>query len=256
MTNASGQEYERYVSAILREIVDGFESPYREQQALTNAVVILRGAVCFHCEAYGRQEPVGLYGSSRMGRASALEEGETSERESDWEGFVVRSSPADLYSLIYGVPVPSPRPSWTSDIESRAAIDLVELVSDSPTVRDDLNESRALLDDIRCLVEKGDLRGARTLVESAEANGPAGDDLEGWSRALAPPTITRTQARSTRSVRSNASWLREQSHRFPGQWVALRDGVLLGSSASRVVLQDALRGRQDLVGALFVRMPG
>jgi len=53
----------------------------------------------------------------------------------------------------------------------------------------------------------------------------------------------------------NFEWLDEHSHEYPGQWVAIRNGVLLGHCLDRLVLRKQLQKENKLEGTLFHKMP-
>jgi len=51
---------------------------------------------------------------------------------------------------------------------------------------------------------------------------------------------------------ASARWLHENAHAYRGTWVALADGVLLGSDASRIALHRRLEQEGRLASATFV----
>lgn len=52
--------------------------------------------------------------------------------------------------------------------------------------------------------------------------------------------------------KTNAKWLEEHSREYTGNWIALREGQLLGSDPSRVELTRRLRTQKQLAGAFLV----
>lgn len=47
-------------------------------------------------------------------------------------------------------------------------------------------------------------------------------------------------------------WLAQRSQEYAGQWVALRDGEVLGSDVSRAALEHRLEESAGLEGAIFL----
>lgn len=103
------------------------------------------------------------------------------------------------------------------------------------------------------LVTAGHIAEARQLVSLLLQATPSGS-LANWSKVLAPPSAHADTSATGPSFTSNAAWLRANAGAYSGQWVALRDGTLLGADESRVRLQRALEARSDLAGATFVRL--
>ena len=52
----------------------------------------------------------------------------------------------------------------------------------------------------------------------------------------------------------NFSWIKENSMKYKGQWIALKDGFLLGSHESRVTLHQALKQNGLLKGSLLFKV--
>jgi hypothetical protein len=59
-------------------------------------------------------------------------------------------------------------------------------------------------------------------------------------RVLAPPKVLEVKRPAKPGLNANTKWLRDNSSRYANQWVALRNGELLGTGQSR----------QDLVAQL------
>jgi hypothetical protein len=80
-----------------------------------------------------------------------------------------------------------------------------------------------------------------------------------WQRLLEPPCpIGRQPAKAdgAAAFKRNRDWLlaHRDDREHLGKWVALKDGVLLGSDSDRRVLHRALDAEGLLQGALFVRV--
>jgi hypothetical protein len=78
---------------------------------------------------------------------------------------------------------------------------------------------------------------------SATALDLFGDDTEvqRFARILAGPTRAASMAAADTSNRNNREWLKTHAGEYTGQWVALRDGHLIGTA-------DSLRELTEKVG--------
>jgi len=55
---------------------------------------------------------------------------------------------------------------------------------------------------------------------------------------------------------ANVAWLRHHSRPYYGQWIALREGVLLGANESRSTLRQQLKDSGIYQGAVFIKFGG
>jgi hypothetical protein len=86
---------------------------------------------------------------------------------------------------------------------------------------------------IRDHVEKGQVLGARRLLEVALDQGLSSPDLELWQRTLALPRVTKGKASPTPTDRSREfKWLENEAHAYRGQWVAVEGDRLLAAADS------------------------
>jgi len=53
---------------------------------------------------------------------------------------------------------------------------------------------------------------------------------------------------------ANVAWLRHLSRPYYGQWIALREGVLLGANESRSILRQQLKDSGTYQGAVFIKV--
>jgi hypothetical protein len=91
---------------------------------------------------------------------------------------------------------------------------------------------------IRLALEAGASLAARDL--SATALDLFGDDREvqRFARILAAPTRVASMAAADPSNQNNREWLKTHGGEYTGQWVALRDGHLIGTANSLRELTD------------------
>lgn len=81
---------------------------------------------------------------------------------------------------------------------------------------------------------------ARQLAHHGHRLYPRHEELAKMAQVLAPPRVVRTSLPPDPSVRSNLEWLRAHAAEYRGQWVALKDGVLLASAPTARQLKDQL----------------
>jgi hypothetical protein len=114
-------------------------------------------------------------------------------------------------------------------------------------------EEDALIAPIRTLLEADRITEARQLVELLLKASPS-LQLEQWAQMLAPPVAHSGEQETGTGSSSARQWLRQHAKEYAGQWVALREGALLGANTSRVALHQSLQRSGALEGALFVRL--
>ncbi len=107
-------------------------------------------------------------------------------------------------------------------------------------------------DHIRNLVEKGRVPEARNVLPVVRYKGS--ERLNHWKKVLALPKATVKKSATGNDNRKNALWFRENAHKYKGKWIALKDGVLLGSHKSRIELHQNLKQAGNLSGSLFSKI--
>lgn len=91
---------------------------------------------------------------------------------------------------------------------------------------------------------------AAHLAQRGRERFPAQTDLQYWAQVLAPPQVVSQtpvaeetgQARET-GQQASAQWFKTQADRYQGQWVAVQDGQLLATAATRQAVVDQLKQR-------------
>jgi len=91
---------------------------------------------------------------------------------------------------------------------------------------------------------------ARNLATQGTARYPDDPELEKYARVLAPPRMLPNSPRSNSGLRANRDWLMANGAKYRGQWVALRQGELLGVGDSLHALINEV-GSTD--GILFTK---
>ncbi|MCP4104715.1 MAG: hypothetical protein GY749_04130 [Desulfobacteraceae bacterium] len=107
-------------------------------------------------------------------------------------------------------------------------------------------------DHIRNLVEKGRVQEARSVLPVVRCRGS--ERLKHWKKVLALPKARVTKSTTSGDKIKNALWFRENAHKYKGKWIALKDGVLLGSHKSRIELHQNLKQAGNLSGSLFSKI--
>lgn len=96
-------------------------------------------------------------------------------------------------------------------------------------------------EEIRSLLESGQVSAARRLIEVALREGEITPALEKWRQALAPPRFLGSKPGPSGPDRSQvARWLAEHAQDYQGRWVAIEGDRLLASSESLKDLQVRL----------------
>jgi len=115
-------------------------------------------------------------------------------------------------------------------------------------------EARPAADFLRAVqlaLSAGAHMAARNLAAQGAQRFPDHSKLEKFASILAPPRVLRVPARPNAGVRANRDWLMTHGAQHHGQWVALREGQLLGvgDSLDSVITQV---GGTD--GVLFTKV--
>jgi hypothetical protein len=105
---------------------------------------------------------------------------------------------------------------------------------------------------IRNVVEEGDVAEARKVI--SEVPSGLSKPLDKWRRILSEPKGQQEGVASGGCMKPNLAWLRGNSMQYRGQWVALKDGSLLGNNQSRLTLRSDLKESNQLKGAMFFRI--
>ena len=93
---------------------------------------------------------------------------------------------------------------------------------------------------IQLALAAGAHMAARNLAAQGATRYPDNVDLEKYARVLAPPRVLRSDAPPQPGLRANRDWLMTHGSQYRGQWVALRQGQLLGVADSLVALKKLI----------------
>jgi len=114
-------------------------------------------------------------------------------------------------------------------------------------------------EELRRLVEAGRVEDARLRLGEAIAAGATASELGGWPAVLLSHLLPERKAVTRPGTGrgdfvANMKWLEQHREEYRGEWVAMRDGVLVGSDRSRAVLAERLDRASLLDGTLFVQV--
>jgi hypothetical protein len=98
------------------------------------------------------------------------------------------------------------------------------------------------------------LTDARRLVAIGLQDYPESEVLKRYEHALAPPKLI-SRAPATQNYSKSMRWLSAHSHEHVGHWLALQDGVLLGTAQSREALDAQLGALIQQDDVLVTRIP-
>lgn len=129
-------------------------------------------------------------------------------------------------------------------------VPFMEEESSSPMI-----ESEELfVEQIKILVENGRISEARNMLATIAPG--VSPRLDNWRNVLAKPTVKVGETATGGTPKDDFLWLQKHFSEYKGQWVALKQGILLGSNKSRLELHRSLQQAGKLAGAMFVRIDG
>ncbi|UCH96032.1 MAG: hypothetical protein JSV88_04060 [Candidatus Aminicenantes bacterium] len=122
---------------------------------------------------------------------------------------------------------------------------LAELEGDAPW--------KKISEHVKKLVEEGQIEDAREVLSTIQPG--ISTELDNWQRALANPKAKlEKSAEGGESIKEDALWLQDNSDKYKGNWIALKNGILLGAHESRIELRRSLKHTGKLAGAMFFRI--
>ena len=71
---------------------------------------------------------------------------------------------------------------------------------------------------------------AAHLAEKGLQMFPQHDGVRRLSRVLAPPEVRKVPSSPVKGLSDSKLWIRENAHKYRGQWIAVREGRLLGAA--------------------------
>ncbi|MDM8548947.1 hypothetical protein QUF72_02670 [Desulfobacterales bacterium HSG2] len=105
---------------------------------------------------------------------------------------------------------------------------------------------------IKMLIETSRVSEARRIV-SAIRHGVSAE-LDYWKKVLAEPVVRVGKASADGDHGKDMLWIENNADKYKGKWIALKNGVLLGSHESHAELHQTLKKSGRLTGTLFFRV--
>jgi hypothetical protein len=93
----------------------------------------------------------------------------------------------------------------------------------------------------------GAFLGARRLSQDGADRYPAHAELQRYARVLAPPRVIARNLPPRPDLRANHDWMKREADAYRGQWIALRNGELLGTASSFDALADQFPDPRDIL---------
>ncbi|CAE6703385.1 DUF5678 domain-containing protein [Nitrospira defluvii] len=106
---------------------------------------------------------------------------------------------------------------------------------------------------IRQALEAEQLSYARSLLAAIPLNLASTEQVEGLRKVLAPPTVTRTQVHDVDRTQE-FMWLKTESHKYRGQWVAIEGDRLVANSHNLRELREILSNLKPTPSVLIHRV--
>jgi Family of unknown function (DUF5678) len=130
------------------------------------------------------------------------------------------------------------------------ALKLPESMQDARYARSDVPR---LIAEVKRLTASSSVVEARRLLADLLRVAPDDPEVARWNKILGRPRIHSAPRAAPRTdPRIYDDWFKNEAERHAGEWVALRDGKLVGSDRDRVKLHRELEARGELTGTLFV----
>lgn len=137
-----------------------------------------------------------------------------------------------------------------ADVNGRDSIDILEIVAEAGDetafvqAASEIDWSQRPATDFARAVRSALAAGAHLLARKLADYGhrlyPNHEELAKMAHILAPPRAMRAHLPPEPSVRANLEWMRAHAVEYQGQWVALKDGVLLATAPTARELKDKL----------------
>ena len=124
-----------------------------------------------------------------------------------------------------------------------------ELLTDIET---DTHWEKRISKHVKQLVENSCIEDARNVLSNIQPGTYTA--LDNWRKVLSEPKAKVEKSAKGGQIRKNALWLQNNSEKYKGRWIALKNSTLLGSHESRVELYHSLKKTGKLAGTMFFRI--
>ena len=103
-------------------------------------------------------------------------------------------------------------------------------------------------------LEIGTHLAARQIATKGAEAYPDNAELQKYARVLAPPKVVANRVSRNINQKANVEWLKANKNDYKGQWVAIKDGILLAAANSYKDLRDQIgetKGKGILVTTVY-----
>lgn len=101
------------------------------------------------------------------------------------------------------------------------------------------------------------LEMATLAIKLAQLGGrlfPEHERVQRAARVLAPPVVRAVRAPRARGLSASMAWFRKHASQYRGQWLAVREGQLLGTAASLKELIAVIGQGEDAISTIVARV--
>ncbi|MEZ4526493.1 MAG: hypothetical protein R2941_11295 [Desulfobacterales bacterium] len=111
------------------------------------------------------------------------------------------------------------------------------------------NDADSVLASVKNLLENGNVAEARKMLSLLSPGSSGRADY--WHKVLAAPNVMSGKKATGGNVKEDILWIQNNADSYKGKWVALKNGVLLGSHEKRAELHSILKQSGQLADAMF-----
>lgn len=124
-----------------------------------------------------------------------------------------------------------------------------ELLTD---IEPDTHLEKRISGHIKHLVENNFIEDARNVLSTIQPG--TFTAVDNWRKVLSEPKAEVEKSATGGQTRKNALWLQNNSEKYKGKWIALKNNTLMGFHESRVELYRSLKKDGKLAGTMFFRI--
>jgi hypothetical protein len=143
-------------------------------------------------------------------------------------------------------------------VENSMATSITPQLNQNPSMNGGVSTTKPSPENILVAIEEalklGNSAEAIKLTKSGTELFPDNDHLSRVAKILAPPVIRVIQNPQTQPFASSRKWLREHAQQYKGQWVAVSEGILLGSAITMQALLTYLGPDLDRDNTLITKV--
>jgi hypothetical protein len=114
------------------------------------------------------------------------------------------------------------------------------------------HDAESVLASVKNLLENGNVDEARKMISFLPSDTSGKADY--WHKVLAVPNVMSGKKATGGNVRQDILWIQNNADSYKGKWVALKNGVLLGSHEKRADLHKILKKSDQLSDAMFFQI--